>query len=271
MRSRPARPGLRGHADVEWGTWSWTGARIIPASLGNEMRAFRPLPGRGPQQDRHGSTARPGGLPPPPAAAVARKAEVVTWLMGRRIQPVPGGVRRVPRRRPLFWHYQDPEYVAYPTDAAESLLRATSCRARPRDRRVAPPRGPDTTVLLVAATAGPNYSGSHVLGHLLARMGLLHDSQLGPAPGAARRGGTNGRVPEHPSRHDSAQPAGDDLQNGAAASGQRALSLRWKTAGIDWQHPGLPDRERQRGYVRLNLVGRGRRARSLRARLRAVR
>ena len=91
-----------------------------------------------------------------------------------------------------FWHYQDPEYPAYPADAAAELRSALRDVYTALDRAIGELLrhvDQETTVLLVAGDGmGPNYSGSHVLGHLLARMGLLHDAQLGPADAAATPG-----------------------------------------------------------------------------------
>jgi predicted AlkP superfamily phosphohydrolase/phosphomutase len=198
-------------------------------------------------------------------AAVARKAEVVTWLMTREdwdlFLVVFGECHGAGH---YLWHYQDPEYPAYPADASAELRSALRDVYAALDRAIGElVRCADetTTVLLVAGDGmGPNYSGSHVLGHLLARMGLLHDAKLGPADAgaaSARR-----------------QQGGRDLLStlrGMIPRSLRAtisrtvlprrvnerLSLRWKTAGIDWQRTRAYLIENaNEGYIRLNLVGR---------------
>ena len=63
-----------------------------------------------------------------------------------------------------FWHYQDPEYPAYPADAAAELHALRDVYTA-LDRAIGELCHVDqeTTVLLVAGDGmGPNYSGSHV-------------------------------------------------------------------------------------------------------------
>ncbi len=99
-----------------------------------------------------------------------------------------------------FWHYQDPSTWRIRRTRAPSCapLSATSMpRSIARSASCSATSDQETTVLLVAGDGmGPNYSGSHVLGHLLARMGLLHDAQLGPADAGAApaRAGTRARA-----------------------------------------------------------------------------
>jgi predicted AlkP superfamily phosphohydrolase/phosphomutase len=252
---------------VEWGTWSWfTEPAIIPAALGQEMRArFGPYPAEDHSKIGMIPLPDPEGFRRRLLAAVARKAEVVTWLIDREdwdlFLVVFGECHGAGH---YFWHYQDPGYVAYPAAASAELRSALRDVYAALDRAVGELlRHVDetTTVLLVAGDGmGPNYSGSHVLGHLLARMGLLHDAQLGPADAGAasarrRQGGRDllsalrGMIPR--------SLRATISRTLLPRSVNERLSLRWKTAGIDWQRTRAYLIENaNEGYVRLNLLGR---------------
>jgi predicted AlkP superfamily phosphohydrolase/phosphomutase len=256
---------------VEWGTWSWfTEPTVIPASLGNEMRErFGPYPAEDHSKIGMVPLPDPEGFRRRLLAAVARKVEVVTWLMGREdwdlFLVVFGECHGAGH---YFWHYQDPEYVAYPADASPELRSTLRDVYAALDRAIGELLSQvdeDTTVLLVAGDGmGPNYSGSHVLGHLLGRMGLLHDAQLGPAAAGADTGAAAAR--RRDGRHDLLSTLRGMIPRSFRATVSRTLlprrvnerlSLRWKTAGIDWQRTRAYLIENaNEGYIRLNLVGR---------------
>jgi predicted AlkP superfamily phosphohydrolase/phosphomutase len=258
---------LAGAQIVEWGTWSWfTEPAIIPASLGKEMHErFGSYPAEDHSKIGMVPLPDPEGFRRRLLAAVARKAEVVTWLMGREdwdlFLVVFGECHGAGH---YFWHYQDPEYPAYPADAAAVLRSALRDVYTALDRAIGELLrhvDEETTVLLVAGDGmGPNYSGSHVLGHLLGRMGLLHDAQLGPADAGAAP------ARRHEGGRDLLSILRGMIPRSLRATISRTLlprrvnerlSLRWKTAGIDWQRTRAYLIENaNEGYIRLNLAGR---------------
>jgi predicted AlkP superfamily phosphohydrolase/phosphomutase len=257
---------------VEWGTWSWfTQPAIIPASLGKQIhQRFGPYPAEDHSKIGMVPLPDPEGFRRRLLAAIARKAEVVTWLMGREdwdlFVVVFGECHGAGH---YFWHYQDPEYLAYPADASADLRSALRDVYTALDRAIGELLSnvdEDTTVLLVSGDGmGPNYSGSHVLGHLLARMGLLHDAQLGVA--AAVPDGAAAPVSVRPQgRRDLLSTLRGMIPRNLRAAVSRTLlprrvnerlSLRWKTAGIDWARTRAYLIENaNEGYIRLNLAGR---------------
>jgi predicted AlkP superfamily phosphohydrolase/phosphomutase len=255
---------------VEWGSWSWfTEPAIIPASLGQEMRErFGSYPAEDHSRIGMVPLPDPKGFRRRLLAAIAHKTEVVTWLMGREdwdlFLVVFGECHGAGH---YFWHYQDPEYPACPADAPAELRSAL------RDVYVALDGAigemlrhvdEETTVLLVSGDGmGPNYSGSHILGRLLARMELLYDTQLGPEAGEAA---VRGSAPGARGRRDLLSTVRNMIPRSLRAAISRTLlprgvneqlSLRWKTAGIDWQRTRAYLIENaNEGYVRLNLEGR---------------
>ena len=253
---------------VEWGTWSWfTEPAIVPASLGDEMRArFAPYPAEDHARIGMAPLPDPAGFRRRLLAAVAHKTEIVTWLMGREdwelFLVVFGECHGAGH---YFWHYQDPEYVAHPTAAAAELRSALRDVYAALDRAIGEMLrhvDEDTTVLVVSGDGmGPNYSGSHVLGPLLARMGLLHDAQLGSGDGAPSSPGRWAA-----GRRDLLSTVRDMIPRSMRAAISRTLlprrlnerlSLRWKTAGIDWRRTRAYTIENaNEGYIRVNLAGR---------------
>ena len=163
-----------------------------------------------------------------------------------------------------FWHYQDPEYPAYPADAAAELRSALRDVYTALDRAIGELLrhvDEETTVLLVAGDGmGPNYSGSHVLGP----SARPHGAAARRPAGARRRGRDAGatapgrtRSSEHPSRHDPRSLRATISRTVLPRRVNERLSLRWKTAGIDWQRTRAYLIENaNEGYIRINLAGR---------------
>lgn len=259
---------------VDWGSWSWFWEpTITPAALNKEI------------QDRFGSYPAEDhslvGMAPPTdlqgfrqrlLAATVKKTEVVRWLMEREDwdfflavfgESHPAGH--------YFWHLHDPSYPAHPPKGAGALHHAL------RDVYVALDRAigevlqsvdDRTTVFLVSGDGmGPNYSGSHLLAHLLTRMGLF--SQQGIDEGVVASGASSRR----PDATKPAPPRVDVLSTirqmipervRVVVSGtllprglRERLSLRWKTAGITWEDTrAFLIENANEGYIRINLKGR---------------
>lgn len=252
---------------AEWGTWSWfTEPAVIPASLGEEMRArFGPYPAEDHSKVGMKPLSDPEGFRRRLLAAVARKTEVVSWLMAREdwdlFLVVFGECHGAGH---YFWHYQDPDYVAYPAHSAAELRSALRDVYLALDHAIGSllaRAGEETIVLVVSGDGmGPNYSGSHILGHLLAKMGLLHDARLSGALGDDGPAGSL-RVRRDPL----STLRGMIPRNVRAAVSttllsrrfNERLSLHWKTAGIDWRRTRAYLIENaNEGYVRINLEGR---------------
>jgi predicted dehydrogenase/predicted AlkP superfamily phosphohydrolase/phosphomutase len=250
---------------VDWGSWSWFWEpTITPATLKTEI------------QDRFGSYPAEDhslvGMAPPTdlqgfrerlLAATTKKAEVVKWLMEREDwdfflvvfgESHPAGH--------YFWHLHDPSYIAHPSEGAGLLQHALRDVYVALDRAIGEVlRSVDdrTTVFLVSGDGmGPNYSGSHILADLLARMGLLN---------------TGGTDQEIAANHKPSRPRGDVLSTIRQMIPERlriavsqkllsrrlreTLSVRWKTAGISWEHTrAFLIENANEGYIRINLKGR---------------
>ena len=254
---------------VDWGTWSWFWEpTMIPASLAQEIKKkFGPYP-----SDDHSKV----GITPVTdiatfrsrlLAAAARKAEVVKWLMKREdwdlflvvfSESHPAGH--------YFWHYHDPSYLTHPKEGAGALAHAlrdvyVALDAALGELLAAVDR--ETTVWLASGDGMcANYSGSHLLPQMLVQMGALRTS-------AQDADGTDGTsVPP------SAKAAKKDLlkavrdlipqpiriaisQAFLSRQAQEQLSLRWKTAGIQWPATRVYVIENaNEGYLRVNLKGR---------------
>lgn len=260
---------------VDWGSWSWFWEpTIAPASLKKEMRGrFGSYPaedhskvGMAPPTDLHGFRERL-------LTAVAKKTQVVTWLMDREDwdffltvfgESHPAGH--------YFWHLHDASYIAHRPEEAVRLQHALRDVYVALDQAIGDilSRADDrTTVLLVSGDGmGPNYSGSHILPDLLTRMGLLNRQD--PDQGVAASHETD-RRPE--AARKSPQPPVDVLGTIRGMVPERVriavschllprqlrekLSLRWKTAGIAWNRTrAFLIENANEGYIRINLKGR---------------
>ena len=157
---------------VEWGTWTWfSEPSITPESVKREMhRKF----GSYPAEDH----SKVGMTPPPDPqgfhqrllAAVAKKTQVVKWLMDREDWDLflvvfgeshPAGH--------YFWHYHDPSYIAHSKEQPGlSALRDVYIALDKAIGDILQGVDDATTVFLVSGDGmGPNYSGSHILNDLL--------------------------------------------------------------------------------------------------------
>lgn len=245
---------------VEWGTWTWfSEPSITPESLKKEIqKKFGPYPA-----ENHSKV----GMTPPPdpqgfhrrlLAAVAKKTQVVKWLMDRQewdfFLVVFGEAHPAGH---YFWHYHDASYIAHSKDnPGAASLRDVYVALDGAIGEMVQNLDNGTTVLLVSGDGmGPNYSGSHLLNDLLARMKLFNNipaAVAGGKPGAART--------------DLISAARNMIPKSFRAAVSRAvlprsvnekLSLRWKTAGISWPHTrAFLIENANEGYIRVNLKGR---------------
>jgi predicted dehydrogenase/predicted AlkP superfamily phosphohydrolase/phosphomutase len=253
---------------VEWGTWTWFSEQsITPESVKREMQKKF---GSYPAEDH----SKVGMTPPPDPkgfhqrllAAVAKKTQVVKWLMGKEDWDLflvvfgeshPAGH--------YLWHYHDPSYIAHSKEQpGQSALRDVYIAL---DKAVGDIlKGVDdaTTVFLVSGDGmGPNYSGSHILNDLLMRMKLFNNipTSANGSAGKDDEAGKRGKA-----KTDLLSTVRNLIPKSFRAAVSRALiprsvkeklSLHWKTAGIAWQHSRafLIDNANE-GYIRINLKGR---------------
>jgi predicted AlkP superfamily phosphohydrolase/phosphomutase len=258
---------FNGSQIVEWGTWSWfSQPTILPPELKREMHQMF---GAYPAED-HSQI----GMTPPPdpegfyrrlLAAVEKKTRVVRWLMDKEDWDLflvvfgechPAGH--------YFWHYHDPSYPAHPAGGGGPLRSALCDVYVALDRAVGDllqSVDDDTTVLLVSGDGmGPNYSGSHILSDLLTRMKLLNDIPK-PANGAGTLPGERPKA-----KADLVSTVRNWIPKSWRVAVSRTvlprrlnekLSLRWKTAGIAWEHTrAFLIENANEGYIRINLQGR---------------
>jgi predicted AlkP superfamily phosphohydrolase/phosphomutase len=256
---------------VEWGTWSWFWEpTILPAALEKEMqKKFGPYPAEDHSQIGMTPPPDPRGFHQRLIAAVAKKTQVVKWLMEREAwdfflvvfgESHPAGH--------YFWHFHDPSYIAHPKEGAgvlQSALRDVYVALDKAVGDILQSVDDTTTVFLVSGDGmGPNYSGSHILNDLLTRMGLFNNLQGGerhPANGPSK---APGQVPK--AKTDVLSAIRNMIPKSVRVAVSRALlprhvneklSLRWKTAGISWQHTRTFLIENaNESYIRINLKGR---------------
>jgi predicted AlkP superfamily phosphohydrolase/phosphomutase len=251
---------------VEWGTWSWfSEPTISPESVKKEIqKKFGDYPA-----EDHSKV----GMTPPPdpqgfhqrlLAAVAKKTQVVKWLIDKEDwdfflvvfgESHPAGH--------YFWHYHDESYIAHSKEEPGlSALRDVYAALDSAIGEIVQSAGKDTTVILTSGDGmGPNYSGSHFLTDLLARMKLFNDIPSS-GNGARGEGGTKSRA----AKTDLISTARNMIPKSVRVAVSRALlprsvneklSLRWKTAGIAWQYTrAFLIENANEGYVRINLKGR---------------
>jgi predicted AlkP superfamily phosphohydrolase/phosphomutase len=256
---------------VEWGTWTWFWEpTILPAALKNDMhKRFGPYPA-----ENHSQV----GMVPPPdpygfhqrlMSGVAKKTQVVKWLMEREEwdfflvvfgESHPAGH--------YFWHYHDPSYIAHPRDGAGVLQSALRDIYVVLDKAIGDIlQGVDdnTTVFLVSGDGmGPNYSGSHILNDLLIRMGLFNNRQGGDQHAVNGQSQPTGQVPKAKTHVLSTIrniiPKRVRFAIAMALLPRHVrekLSLYWKTADIAWPHTrAFLIENANEGYIRINLKGR---------------
>jgi predicted AlkP superfamily phosphohydrolase/phosphomutase len=207
------------------------------------------------------------GMTPPPdpqgfhqrlLSAVAKKTQVVKWLLDSEEWDLflvvfgeshPAGH--------YFWHYHDPSYIAHSKERpGQSALRDVYIALDKAIGDILQSVDDATTVILVSGDGmGPNYSGSHILNDLLTRMKLFNHF-----PSSANGAGG----PK--AKSDIVSTLRNMVPKSFRAAVSRALlprsvneklSLRWKTAGIAWQHTrAFLIENANEGYVRINLKGR---------------
>jgi predicted dehydrogenase/predicted AlkP superfamily phosphohydrolase/phosphomutase len=253
---------------VEWGTWTWfSEPSIIPESVKKEIhKKF----GSYPAEDH----SKVGMTPPPDPqgfhqrllAAVAKKTQVVKWLMEREDWDLflvvfgeshPAGH--------YFWHYHDESYIAHSKDRpGPSALREIYIALDKAIGDILQSVDDATTVFILSGDGmGPNYSGSHILADLLRRMKLFNNipGSVNSSAGKDSQPGKSDRA-----KADFLSAARNAIPKSLRAAVSRALlprsvneklSLHWKTAGIAWEHSRafLIDNANE-GYVRINLNGR---------------
>jgi predicted AlkP superfamily phosphohydrolase/phosphomutase len=237
--------------------------------LKNELqKKFGPYPA-----ENH---SKVGMMPPPDPqgfhqrlmAGVAKKTQVVKWLMAKEewdfFLVVFGECHPAGH---YFWHFHDPSYIAHPQDGAGTLQSALRDVYVALDTAIGDIlHGVDdnTTVFLVSGDGmGPNYSGSHLLSDLLTRMKLLN------TPGGDNSATVGSRQDVRPARKAKADVLSTIRQMippqvRFAISRMllprhvnEKLSLRWKTAGIAWEHTrAFLIENANEGYIRINLKGR---------------
>jgi predicted AlkP superfamily phosphohydrolase/phosphomutase len=253
---------------VEWGTWSWFWKPTMsPRSLKKEIQEKF---GSYPAEDHSKVLTLPDsqGFRQRLLAAVTKKTQVVKWLMDREAWDLflvvfgeahPAGH--------YFWHLHDPSYIAHPEGGAGALRHALRDVYVAIDSAVGEIlKGVDdrTTVFLVSGDGmGPNYSGSHILGDLLTRMGLLkmgtaHGGQSDDKPQSATKSGKARTDYLHTMRK--LIPAGWRIAISKALLShemKEKLSLRWLTAGVEWHRTrAFLLSNANEGFIRINLKGR---------------
>lgn len=251
---------------VEWGTWSWfSEPSISPESVKKEMQKKF---GAYPAEDH----SKIGMTPPPDPqgfhqrllAAVAKKTQVVKWLMEKQEwdfflvvfgESHPAGH--------YFWHYHDESYIAHSKDKPGlTALRDVYIALDKAIGEILRSVADTTTVFLVSGDGmGPNYSGSHILNDLLTRMKLFNNLSS-TANGAA--GKEAGEKPA--AKADLVSTVRNMVPKSVRVAVSRSLlprgvneklSLHWKTAGVSWQHTrAFLIENANEGYIRINLKGR---------------
>ncbi|ETX08595.1 alkaline phosphatase family protein [Candidatus Entotheonella palauensis] len=250
---------------VEWGTWSWfSEPTILPEALKKDMtKQF----GAYPAEDH----SKVGMTPPPDPdgfykrilAGVTKKTEAVKWLLSREdwdLFLVVFGESHSAGH--YFWHYHDPDYMTHPEDGGGHLQTALREVYVALDRAVGElmaAADEEVTVMLVSGDGmGPNYSGSHILPELLSRMALFNhmpqgdDATAGQSPKTIKKDMLSTLRNMVPKSVRSAVS-----RTLLPRSVNEKLSLRWKTAGISWEHTqAFLIENANEGYIRINLKGR---------------
>jgi predicted AlkP superfamily phosphohydrolase/phosphomutase len=157
-----------------------------------------------------------------------------------------------------LWHVDDPSYPSYPAGAAVGLGHPLRDVYEAVDRAIGDILAcVDDAVAVIVISGdgmGPNYAGNHLLPDVLHRLGLFHSTNVGGGDGAGARPrrGLLATVRN-------AIPMGlrQSVTRCLPRSVQHRLSLKWASAGIDWQRSRvscIPNANE--GYLRVNLRGR---------------
>ena len=248
---------------VDWGSWTWfSGQEIGPESIKQAIRSkFGAYPAENHSKVGMTPPSDPLGFRRRLIEGVEKKSEVAQWLMDSQdwefFLLVFGECHAAGH---YFWHYMDPDYVAYPAEAAPELrsaLRDVYVALDTALGKLLAKCDEKTTVYVVSGDGmGPNYSGSHLLTSLLERMQLANVPS--EAPGAA---------PARPKKSLSLSSTLRALvpksvralisKHVLPRSVNERLSMHWKTADISWARTrAFVIENANEGYVRVNLKGR---------------
>jgi len=246
---------------VDWGSWTWfSGQEIRPESIKQEIRRrFGAYPAENHSKVGMTPPSDPVGFRRRLLKGVEKKSEVAQWLMDSQdwefFLLVFGECHAAGH---YFWHYMDPDYVAYPAQAAAELRSAL------RDVYVALDGAighllakcdERTTVYVVSGDGmGPNYSGSHLLNTLLERMQLSNVRSDGPSAAPVKpKKGLSSTIRAMVPKKFRALISKHVLPR----SFNEKLSMHWKTADIRWASTrAFVIENANEGYVRVNLQGR---------------
>jgi predicted AlkP superfamily phosphohydrolase/phosphomutase len=259
---------FNGSQIVDWGSWShfWQ-TTITPATLKRELeKKF----GRYPAEDHSKVGMAPladvRGFHQRLLAAVAKKAEVVKWLIEKEdwdlFLVVFGEAHPAGH---YFWHLHDPSYLTHPKHGAGALRHALREIYIALDKAIGEILqriDSSTTVFVVSGDGmGPNYSGSHILDDLLTRMGLLNSKNIGNDGKSGEK--LDGANKSSHSKTDILSVIRNMIPERLRVAVsqkllprylQEKLSLRWKTTGISWsQTRAFLIENANEGYIRINL------------------
>jgi predicted AlkP superfamily phosphohydrolase/phosphomutase len=242
---------------LEYGTWTWFGepAASPPALRDEILRRFGAYPS--PEHSLVVNVPDIGWFRDRLLAGAEVKARVVNWLLATH----PWDMAFVTFGEPhgaghYLWHVGDASYPTHPTNAAFGLGHPLRDVYQAVDRAIGDILGridDDVTVLVISGDGmGPNYAGAHLLPDTLHRLGLFHSANVGGGDGARPRKGLLASIR-------GAIPLGvrQSVTRCLPRSVQHRLSLKWASAGIDWQRSRvscIPNANE--GYLRVNLRGR---------------
>lgn len=245
---------------VDWGSWTWfNGQEILPESIDREIqRRFGGYPAENHSKVGMTPPGDPKGFRRRLLQAVEKKSRVVQWLMESQdwefFLVVFGECHAAGH---YFWHYMDPDYIAYPQSCEQELRSALRDVYVALDAAIGALReqaGEEATVVVVSGDGmGPNYSGSHILDELLKRMNLRNvggaDAAAKPPAKKSFSSTLRGLVP----RELRALVSRYLLPRAV----NERLSMHWKTADIDWASTrAFVIENANEGYIRVNLKGR---------------
>jgi predicted AlkP superfamily phosphohydrolase/phosphomutase len=256
---------FKGVQITDWGSWTWFGPQsILPEGLGEQIaQRFGPYPAEDHSKVGMTPPADPEGFRNRLIAAVAKKTEVVKWLMQQQdwdfFLTVFGECHAAGH---YFWHFQDSSYATHPAQCSNTLRHALRDVYIALDSAIGElisAAGPTAQVCLVSGDGmGPNYSGSHMLTPLLEKMRLFND------PGTDSASGSNQVVAKQ--KVDIVSALRNLIPKSLRVIVSRTLlprsvneklSLRWKTAGIAWDRTkAFVIENANEGFIRINLKGR---------------
>lgn len=248
-------PGFKGQQVLEYGTWTWFGepGSSPPDLLKDIVRRFGPYPA----PDHSRLTSVPADLRAfrdKLVAGAAKKSEVTRWLMREQ----PWDMLFVTFAEPhgaghYLWHAEDSGYPTYPAGGVPGMATPIRDVYAAVDRALGEilDAADDRTTVLVTSGDGmaPNYSGTHHLPPMLARMGLHASQETSAAP--ARKSllkQIRGMIP---------MPIRQAVTRCLSRDMQHRLSTGWVNAGMDWGHTKVfPIPNSNEAYLRVNLQGR---------------